>query len=147
MQLGELMVNIGAGRLPVRRSRFYFARRCSGESLAAEAGISADAMRMQRDRSRWQPSGGYWRRFEFSVRTACAQSAVETVRFRLLQGDTQYMKTFYRARLGSSAPTPPVTSIRSSIASVTWSPACAEDEIVQRLRDRGPLGEEEVLTP
>ena len=35
------------------------------------------------------------------VRTACGQRAVETVRFRLLQGDTQYMKTFSRARLGS----------------------------------------------
>lgn len=38
---------------------------------------------------------------EFSVRSACGQRAVETVRFRLLHGDTQYMKTFSRARLGS----------------------------------------------
>ena len=36
-----------------------------------------------------------------SVRTACALRAVETVRFRLLQGDTQFMKTFNRARLKS----------------------------------------------
>jgi len=49
----------------------------------------------------WQPSGGDRSQLEFSVRTACAQSAVETVRFRLLQGDTQYMKTFHRASLGS----------------------------------------------
>ena len=36
-----------------------------------------------------------------SVRTACAQRAVEAVRLRLLQGDTQFMKTFNRARLKS----------------------------------------------
>ena len=48
-----------------------------------------------------QSATGYWRHIEFSVRTACGQRAVETVRIRLLQGDTQYMKTFSRARLGS----------------------------------------------
>ena len=36
-----------------KRPRFYSARMCSAKlaALAAEAGISADAMRMQRDRS------------------------------------------------------------------------------------------------
>ena len=59
---------------------------------------------MQRDRS-VAAIRRYWRQLEFSVRTAYAQRAVETVRFRLLQGDTQYMKTFHkrfhRASLGS----------------------------------------------
>ena len=36
-----------------------------------------------------------------SLSSACGQRAVETVRFRLLQGDTQYMKSFHRTSFWS----------------------------------------------
>lgn len=80
MQLRELIVDIEAGRVPRRAVAILAAPTPCG---CSETG-------------RWQPSDGYWRQLEFSVRAACAQRAVETVRFRLLQGDTQYMKTFHK---------------------------------------------------
>ena len=80
MQLRELIVDIEAGRVPRR----------------AVAILSAPTPCGCSEPGRWQPSDGYWRQLEFSVRAACAQRAVETVRFRLLQGDTQYMKTFHK---------------------------------------------------
>ena len=54
MQLRELMVDIEAGRVPRKAVEILFRQEVLGESLAelgAEAGISADAMRMQRNRS------------------------------------------------------------------------------------------------
>ena len=54
MQLRELMVDIEAGRVPRKAVTILFRQEVLGESLAelgAEAGISADAMRMQRNRS------------------------------------------------------------------------------------------------
>ena len=54
MQLTELMVDIEAGRLPRKAVAILFRQKVLGESmaeLAAEAGISFDAMRMQRYRS------------------------------------------------------------------------------------------------
>ena len=54
MQLRELMVDIEAGRVPRKAVAILFRQEVLGESLAelgAEAGISADAMRMQRNRS------------------------------------------------------------------------------------------------
>ena len=54
MQLTELMVDIEAGRVPRKAVAILFRQKVLGESmaeLAAEAGISFDAMRMQRYRS------------------------------------------------------------------------------------------------
>lgn len=85
MQLRELIVDIEVGRVPRRAVSIL--------SAPTPCGCS--------ETGQWQPSDGYWRQLEFSVRAACAQRAVETVRFRLLQGDTQYMKTLHRASLRS----------------------------------------------
>ena len=54
MQLHDLMVDIEAGRMPRKAVAILFRQEVLGESpaeLAPEAGISADAIRMQRDRS------------------------------------------------------------------------------------------------
>ena len=54
MQLRELMVDIEAGRMPRKAVAILYRQEVLGESLAelaAEVGISADAMRMQRARS------------------------------------------------------------------------------------------------
>lgn len=54
MQLRELMVDIEAGRMPRKAVAILYRQEVLGESLAelgAEAGISPDAIRMQRDRS------------------------------------------------------------------------------------------------
>ena len=54
MQLRELMVDIEAGRLPRKAGAILYRQEVLGESLAelgAEAGISPDAIRKQRDRS------------------------------------------------------------------------------------------------
>ena len=54
MQLREVMMDIEAGRVPRKAVAILYRQEVLGESLAelaAEAGISTDAMRMQRDRS------------------------------------------------------------------------------------------------
>jgi len=54
MQLRELMVDIEAGRMPRKAVAILYRQEVLGESLAelgAEAGISPDAIRKQRDRS------------------------------------------------------------------------------------------------
>jgi hypothetical protein len=83
MQLRELMVDIEAGRMPRTAVAILYRQEVLGESLAelgAEAGISPTPYGCS-ETARWQLSDGYWRRLEFSVRTACALRA-DSVRSR-----------------------------------------------------------------